>query len=88
MNNCDDIRVKQICLLSSMLSYVQCCGDVPAAHLGKDITHKTLETMCNTRARPQQRWKRCTNGFNIVGLVALRFGDHGAKELGVVGLKN
>ena len=44
------------------VSYVQCCGDVPAAHLGKDITHKTLETMCNTRAWPQQCWKRCTNG--------------------------
>ena len=28
------------------------------------------------------------NGSNVVGLVALRFGDHGAKELGVVGLKN
>ena len=28
------------------------------------------------------------NGSNIVGLVALRFGDHGAKELGVVSLKN
>ena len=41
--------------------------------------------MCNERAWPQQCWKSCANGSNIV---ALRFGDHGTKEmLGVVGWK-
>ena len=41
--------------------------------------------MRNERARPQQCWKSCANGSNIV---ALRFGDHGTKEmLGVVGWK-
>ena len=41
--------------------------------------------MRNERAWPQQCWKRCANGSNIV---ALRFGDHGTKEmLGVVGWK-
>ena len=35
------------------------------------------------RARPQQCWKSCANGSNIV---ALRFDDHETKEmLGVVG---
>ena len=42
--------------------YVKLCAvlfrDVPAVHLGKDIAHKTLETMCNTPAWPQQCWKR------------------------------
>ena len=43
------------------------------------------ETMCNERAWPEQRCQNCANGSNIV---ALRFGDHGTKEmLGVVGLK-
>ena len=56
---------------------------VPTVHHGKDTTHKSLETMCNARAWPQQCWKSCANGSNIV---ALRFGDHGTKEmLGVVG---
>ena len=41
--------------------------------------------MRNERAWPQQCWKSCPNGSNIV---ALRFGDHGTKEmLGVVGWK-
>ena len=41
--------------------------------------------MRNERAWPQQCWKSCANGSNIV---ALRFGDHGTKEmLGVVGWK-
>ena len=41
--------------------------------------------MRNERAWLQQCWKSCANGSNIV---ALRFGDHGAKEmLGVVGWK-
>ena len=41
--------------------------------------------MRNARAWPQQCWKSCANGSNIV---ALRFGDHGTKEmLGVVGWK-
>ena len=41
--------------------------------------------MRNERAWPQQCWKNCANGSNIV---ALHFGDHGTKEmLGVVGWK-
>ena len=41
--------------------------------------------MRNERAWPQQCWKSCANGSNIV---ALRFGDHGTKEmLGVAGWK-
>ena len=34
--------------------------------------------MRNQRAWPQQCWKSCANGSNIV---ALRFGDHGTKEM-------
>ena len=41
--------------------------------------------MRNERAWPQQCWKSCANGSNIV---ELRFGDHGTKEmLEVVGWK-
>ena len=41
--------------------------------------------MCNTRAWPQQCWRSCTNGSNIV---VLRLGDHGTKGmLGVVDSK-
>ena len=41
--------------------------------------------MINERAWPQQCWKSCANGSNIV---ALRFGDHGTKEMmGVVSWK-
>ena len=40
--------------------------------------NNTLETMCNARVWPQQCWKSCANGSNIV---ALRFGDHGTKEM-------
>ena len=41
--------------------------------------------MCNARAWTQQCWKSFTNGCNIV---ALRFSDHGTKEmLEVVGSK-
>ena len=55
----------------------------PTVHGGKDTTHKSLLTMRNERARPQKCWKSCANGSNII---ALRFGDHGRKEmLGVVG---
>ena len=55
----------------------------PTVHGGKDTTHKSLYTLHNEPAWPQQCWKSCTNGSNIV---ALRFGDHGTKEmLGVVG---
>ena len=55
----------------------------PTVHRGKDTTHKSLQTMRNERVRPQQCWKSCANGSNIV---ALRFSDHGTKEmLGVVG---
>ena len=54
----------------------------PAVHRGKDTTHKSLQTMRNERAWPQQCWKSCANGSNIV---ALRLGDHRTKEmLGVV----
>ena len=51
----------------------------PAVHRRKDTTHKTLQTMCNARAWPHQYWKSCANGSNVV---ALRFGDHGTKEVG------
>ena len=41
--------------------------------------------MCNAHAWPQQCWKSCANGSNIV---ALHFGDHGTKEmLGVLAQK-
>ena len=41
--------------------------------------------MCNAGAWTQQSWKSCANGSNIV---ALRFSDHGTKEmLEVVGSK-
>ena len=57
----------------------------PAVHRGKDTTHKSLRTIRNECAWPQQCWKSCPNGSNIV---ALCFGDHGTKEmLGVVGWK-
>ena len=58
---------------------------VPAVHCGKDVTHKTLETMRNARASPQQCWKSCANRSNIV---APRLGVHRTKEmLGVVSVK-
>ena len=51
----------------------------PAVHRGKDRTQKTLErTMRNPRTRPQQCWKSCANKSNFA---ALRFGDHGTKEI-------
>ena len=34
--------------------------------------------MRNERAWPQQCWRSCENGSNIV---ALRFGDHGTKNM-------
>ena len=55
----------------------------PGVHRGKNTTHKSLYFMRNERAWPQQCWKSCVNGSNIV---ALRFGDHRRKEiLGIVG---
>ena len=46
---------------------------------------KFKETMCNARVWPQQCWKSCANGSNII---ALCFGDHETKEmLGVAGSK-
>ena len=55
----------------------------PAVQRGKDTTHKSLYTVRNERAWPQQCWKSCANRSNII---ALLFGDHGTKEmLGVVG---
>ena len=57
----------------------------PAVHRGKNTTHKSLKSMRNECAWPQQCWKSFANGSNIV---ALRFGDHGTKEmLGVGGWK-
>ena len=56
-----------------------------AVYRGEDTTHKTLKTMFNARAWPQQCWKSCENGSNIV---ALRLGHHRTKEMfGVVGSK-
>ena len=49
----------------------------PAVQRGKDTTHKSLQTMRNERAWPQQCCKSCANRSNIV---ALRFGDHGTKK--------
>ena len=58
---------------------------VPSVHCGKVTTHKTLETMRNARASPQQCWKSCANRSNIV---APRLGVHRTKEmLGVVSLE-
>ena len=36
-----------------------------AVHLGKDSTHKNMETMCNVLAWPQQCLKSCANGYKI-----------------------
>ena len=47
----------------------------PAVHCGKDTT----QTMCNAGLWPEQCWKSCANGSNIV---ALRFGDHGTRNFG------
>ena len=56
---------------------------VLTVHCGKDTTHKTLLTMCNASAWPQQCWESCANGSNIV---ALHFSNHGTKEMkGVFG---
>ena len=73
------------CVLAVMCKRMQQLATMlgPAVHRDKDTTHKSLQTMRNERAWPQQCWKSCANGSNIV---ALRFGDHGTKEmLGVVG---
>ena len=51
----------------------------PAVHCGKDTSQKTLETMCNAGSWPEQCWKSCANGSNVV---ALRFGDHGTRNFG------
>ena len=57
---------------------------VPAVHCGKDVTHKTLETMCNVHASPQQCWKSCANR----SIVAPCLGVHRTKEmLGVFSVK-
>ena len=58
---------------------------VPAVQGGKVTTHKTLETMCNVHASPQQCWKSCANRSNIV---APRLGVRRTKEiLGVVSVE-
>ena len=75
------------CVLAAVCKRMQQLPTVlgPAVHRWKDTTHKSLSTMRNERAWPQQCWKSCANWSNIV---ALRFGDHGTKEmLGVVGWK-
>ena len=46
--------------------------------VGRIQPKKTLETMCIALAWPQQCWTSCANGSSIV---ALRFGDHGTKEM-------
>ena len=73
------------CVLAVVCKWMQQLPTMlgPAVHREKDTTHKSLETMCNECAWPQQCWKSCANGSNIV---ALCFGDHETKEmLGVVG---
>ena len=75
------------CVLAVMCEQMQQLPTMlgPTVHRGKDTTYKSLWTIRNERAWPQQCWKSCPNGSNIV---ALRFGDHGTKEmLGVVGWK-
>ena len=48
-----------------------------------EMAYKTLKTMCDEFAWPQQCWKSCASGSI---LAKLRFGDHRANEmLGVVG---
>ena len=72
-----------LCILAVVYKQMQQLPTMlgPAVHHGKDTTHKTLQSMCNACAWPQQCWK--TNESNIV---ALHFGDHGTKEmLGDVG---
>ena len=44
----------------------------PAVHHGKDTTQKTLEITCNAQAWPQQCWKSCAIGSNIVALATPR----------------
>ena len=62
-----------------------CANGCNNSQQGKNVTHKSLQSMRNERAWPQQCWKSCANGSNII---ALRFGDHGTKEmLRVVGWK-
>ena len=53
----------------------------PAVYRRKNTAHKSLQSMCNEGAWPQQCWKSCANESNIV---ALRFGNHGTKEMLVV----
>ena len=77
-------------LLSMVCKRMQQFSAMLAHHACSSITRSYLvavskEMVCNERAWLQQCWKSCTNGSNIV---ALRFGDHGTKEmLGAVGLK-
>ena len=77
-------------LLSVVCKRMQQLSTMLACHVCSSITRSycvavSKEIVCNERAWPQQCWKSCANGSNIV---ALRFGDHGTKEmLGVVGLK-
>ena len=75
------------CVLAAVCKRMQQLSTVlgPAVHRWKDTTHKSLSTMRNERAWPQQCWKSCANWSNIV---ALRFCDHGTKEmLGVLAEK-
>ena len=58
----------------------------PTVHRGKDTTHKSLLTMRNECAWPNNVGRAVQT--NPTYIVARRFGDHGTKEiLGVVGWK-
>ena len=62
-------------LTALILSYVQ--NGRNNLHGGKDKTN-SKETMCNARAWFQQCWKSCAYESSEV---ALRFDDHGMKEM-------
>ena len=82
---------KQIVTLVERGSTFSCTRDIPynasilyARNTFLCIVHGFLR-LRNEFAWPEQCWTSCANGSNIV---ALRFGDHGTKEmLGVVGWK-
>ena len=75
------------CVLAVMCEQMQQLPTMlgPAVHRGKDTTHKSLRTIRNECAWPQQCWKSCPNGSNIV---APRFGDHGTRNVGSCWLKS
>ena len=70
------------CILAVVCKWMQQLPTMwgPSVHHGKDTMKETVH---NEHVWPQQCWKSCANGSNIV---ALCFGNHRAKEmLGVVG---